>query len=82
MFSSEYGPDRPCRVQVDNFQPFYVWHKRHLNDLKTGAAIIKEALERENVKEVQAQRRKEEEKAAQEAAKAKVFGRDYTIVSY
>ena len=20
MFSSEYGPDRPCRVQVDNFQ--------------------------------------------------------------
>lgn len=44
-----------------------------MNDLKIGAAMIKEALDRENVKEERAQRRKEEEKAAQEAAKAKVL---------
>ncbi len=44
-----------------------------MNDLQIGAAIIKEALEREVVKEERAQRRKEEEKAAQDAAKAKVL---------
>ncbi|KAI0719546.1 hypothetical protein C8T65DRAFT_635723 [Cerioporus squamosus] len=68
----EYAVALGFHPEVDNFQPFYIWHKRHMNDLKIGAAMIKEALDRENVKEVQAQRRKEEEKAAQEAAKAKI----------
>ncbi|RDX55623.1 hypothetical protein OH76DRAFT_755621 [Lentinus brumalis] len=68
----EYAVALGFRPEVDNFQPFYIWNKRHMNDLQIGAAIIKEALEREVVKEERAQRRKEEEKAAQDAAKAKV----------
>ena len=53
-----------------------------MNDLKIGAAMIKEALDRENVKEAQAQRRKEEEKAAQEAAKAKVLFGDILALCF
>lgn len=45
--------------------------------LRIGAAIIKEALDREVVKEEQAARKKAEEKAAKEAAVEKVRpGRD------
>ncbi|RPD67156.1 hypothetical protein L226DRAFT_529545 [Lentinus tigrinus ALCF2SS1-7] len=68
----EYAVALGFHPEVDNFQPFYVWHKRHWNDLQIGAAMIKEALARENIKEVHAQRKREEEKAAQEVAKAKV----------
>ena len=36
-------------LQVVKFQPFYVFNKsRHMNDLRVGAEILKEALEREN----------------------------------
>lgn len=59
-------------LQVDNFQPFYIWNKRYMNDLRIGAAMIKEALDRETTKEEQAARKKAEEKAAKEAAVAKV----------
>ena len=59
-------------AQVENFQPFYVFNKRRMNDLKIGAAIIKEALDRELPKEEQAARKRAEEKAAHEAAVAKV----------
>lgn len=57
---------------MENFQPFYVFNKRRLNDLKIGAAIIKEALDRELPKEEKAARKRAEEKAAHEAAVAKV----------
>ena len=43
-----------------------------MNDLRIGAAMIKEALDRETTKEEQAARKKAEEKAAKEAAVAKV----------
>ncbi len=43
-----------------------------MEDLKIGAAMIKEALDRELVKEGRDQRRRAEEKAAHEAAVAKV----------
>lgn len=43
-----------------------------MEDLQIGAAMIKEALDRELVKEGRDQRRRAEEKAAHEAAVAKV----------
>ncbi len=57
---------------MDNFQPFYVFNKRRMNDLKVGAAMIKEALDRELPKEERAAHKRAEEKAAHEAAVAKV----------
>lgn len=44
-----------------------------MEDLKIGAAMIQEALDRELVKEEREQRRRAEEKAAHEAAVAKVL---------
>ncbi|CDO75594.1 hypothetical protein BN946_scf184858.g34 [Trametes cinnabarina] len=58
--------------QIEDFQPYYVFNKRHMNDLKIGAAMIKEAVDRELVKEEREQRRRADEKAAHEAAVAKV----------
>ncbi|TBU49543.1 hypothetical protein BD309DRAFT_947092 [Dichomitus squalens] len=68
----EYAVAIGFAPQVENFQPFYIWNKRRMNDLKIGAAMIKEALDRELPKEERAARRRAEEKAAEEAAKAKV----------
>ena len=79
------GPSRPVLsvvvpyptalppTQVENFQPFYIFRKRHMEDLRIGAAMIQEALDRELVKEERDQRRRAEEKAAHEAAVAKVI---------
>ncbi|KAH9943431.1 uncharacterized protein BXZ73DRAFT_97473 [Epithele typhae] len=64
----EYARAMGFAPEVEKFQPFYVWNKRHAEDLEIGAAIIKEALERETVKEEQTLRRRVEEKAAHEAA--------------
>ncbi|KAI0352950.1 hypothetical protein OH77DRAFT_1428070 [Trametes cingulata] len=68
----EYAVALGFHPQVENFQPFYIFNKRYMEDLKIGAAMIKEALDRELVKEEREQRRKAEEKAAHEAAVAKV----------
>ncbi|KAI0750812.1 hypothetical protein C8Q80DRAFT_1154022 [Daedaleopsis nitida] len=68
----EYAVALGFHPEIDNFQPYYAWRKRHMNDLRIGAAIIKEALDREVVKEDREARRKAEEKAAKEAAVAKV----------
>ncbi|KAI1786541.1 hypothetical protein LXA43DRAFT_897752 [Ganoderma leucocontextum] len=68
----EYAVAIGFAPQVENFQPFYVFHKRRMNDLKVGTAMIKEALDRELPKEEHAARKRAEEKAAHEAAVAKV----------
>ncbi|KAI0660974.1 hypothetical protein C8Q70DRAFT_973882 [Cubamyces menziesii] len=68
----EYAVALGFHPQVENFQPYYVFNQRYMEDLKIGAAMIKEALERELVKEEREQRRRAEEKAAHEAAVAKV----------
>ena len=66
-----------------DFQPYYVWNKRRSKELNIGAAVIKEALERELTREEVATRKKAEEKAAHEAAVAKVRTtlKPYTHVS-
>ncbi|OSD04259.1 hypothetical protein PYCCODRAFT_1433642 [Trametes coccinea BRFM310] len=68
----EYAVALGFNPHIENFQPFYVFNTRRMEDLKIGAAMIKEALDRELVKEDREQRRSAEEKAAHEAAVAKV----------
>jgi hypothetical protein len=38
------------RAEVENFQPFYVHSKKYMRELRVGASIISEAMERENLK--------------------------------
>ena len=59
-------------VQVENFQPFYIFNKRFMNDMKIGNAIIKEFLGLEDTKTEHQERARREEKAARDAAKDKV----------
>ena len=60
-------------LQVDNFQPLYVFNKkRHMGDLKIGAEIIRECFEREMTKEERAAQAKKEEKAVAAAQIANV----------
>ncbi|THH28944.1 hypothetical protein EUX98_g5239 [Antrodiella citrinella] len=68
----EYAVALGFHPEVENFQPFYVFRKRHLNDLRIGNAIIKEILELEDTKAAQQERARAEEKAARDAAKDKV----------
>ena len=50
------------------FQSYYVFNTNKMEDLRVGAAILKEALDRETEKEERAQRSKEEQKAVAAAA--------------
>ncbi|KAF8655232.1 hypothetical protein AX16_003138 [Volvariella volvacea WC 439] len=68
----EYAIELGFRPQVENFQPYYVFNSRRMNELKIGAAILKEHILREDEKAERAARAKQEEKAAAEAAAAKV----------
>ncbi|TCD69688.1 hypothetical protein EIP91_006705 [Steccherinum ochraceum] len=68
----EYAVALGFRPEVENFQPFYVFQKRFLNDLKIGNAIIREMLEIEDAKQLQQEKARAEEKAAREAVKDKV----------
>lgn len=63
------------RAEVKNFQPYYVFNPRKLHDLQIGAAILKEALDRQSEKDERASRAKQEEKEATEAALLKVSNR-------
>ncbi|RXW24717.1 hypothetical protein EST38_g1166 [Candolleomyces aberdarensis] len=41
----EYAIELGFRPDVENFQPYYRWHKRHLEDLQVGTEILKEFME-------------------------------------
>ena len=49
--------------QVENYQPFYVFRTKRIGDLRIGAEILQEALDRELTKEERAERAREQEKA-------------------
>jgi len=68
----EYAVAMGFRPEVENFQPYYVFHKRRLNDLRIGNEIIKEMLEQETTKEERLAQARKEEKAIADAAKLKV----------
>lgn len=50
-----------------DFQSYYVFNPRRMADLRIGASILKEALDRETEKEERAQRSRQERKAAEAA---------------
>lgn len=58
--------------QVENYQPYYQFKPRRMSDLRIGAEILKEALEREMSKEDRAERAKQQEKAVAAAHVANV----------
>ncbi|KAH9951579.1 hypothetical protein B0H21DRAFT_818030 [Amylocystis lapponica] len=68
----EYARALGFKPEVENLQPFYVFNKRRLNDLRIGTAVLEEVMERELEREAREQRAKEEEKAAKAAQVEKV----------
>ncbi|KAG5649035.1 hypothetical protein DXG03_000384 [Asterophora parasitica] len=55
--------------QVKNFQPYYTWNPRRIEDLRTGTAILKEFVDLENERAERAARSKVDQKAVAAAVK-------------
>ncbi|KAH6914877.1 hypothetical protein BKA70DRAFT_1257279 [Coprinopsis sp. MPI-PUGE-AT-0042] len=68
----EYAIEMGFRPEVENFQPYYVWHSRHEDDLKIGAQILEEFNHLYHEKEEREASAKANEKAAAAAASEKV----------
>ncbi|KAF8450269.1 hypothetical protein L210DRAFT_2377530 [Boletus edulis BED1] len=64
----EYALALGFRPKVTGFQSHYVFNVSKMDDLRVGAAILKETLDREMEKEGRSQRTTEEQKAAIAAA--------------
>jgi hypothetical protein len=64
----EYAIALGFRPEVQNFQPYYVFNPKKMNDLKLGAAILQEHMELETAKQERQAQAKREEKAVREAA--------------
>ena len=73
VLASAHLGTHPSR-QVIDFQPYYIFHKSHWNDLLIGHAVLKEFEEREAERGQRLAKAREEEKAAIEAQKEKVEG--------
>lgn len=58
--------------KVQNFQPYYTFNQRHMEDLRIGNSILKDYIDLETEKEERAARAKKNEKASIEAAAKKV----------
>ena len=59
------------RAEVENFQPYYVHSKRYVKELRVGASIISETLEREDIKTQRTMRNMATEKEARKGVKEK-----------
>ncbi|PPQ98568.1 hypothetical protein CVT24_004059 [Panaeolus cyanescens] len=68
----EYAIEMGFRPEVENFQPFYVFNPRRIEDIKIGAAMLKEYVDLETEKEERRALAKKNEKAAKEAAAERV----------
>ncbi|KAF9485327.1 hypothetical protein BDN70DRAFT_765690, partial [Pholiota conissans] len=68
----EFAIELGFKPEVKNFQPYYIFHKRHIEDLKIGAAILKDYIATETIKEERIARAKKNEKETHEAAMEKV----------
>jgi len=69
--SLEYAVELGFRPEVVNFQPYYIFHKSHWNDLLIGHTVLKEFGDREAEKDQRLAKARAEEKAAIEAQKEK-----------
>ncbi|EKM59515.1 uncharacterized protein PHACADRAFT_250072 [Phanerochaete carnosa HHB-10118-sp] len=68
----EYAREMGFDPQVEDYQPLYVFKPRRIGDLRIGAEILKEALDREMTKEERAERAKQQEKAVAAAQIANI----------
>ncbi|GLB33843.1 putative PUB domain containing protein [Lyophyllum shimeji] len=59
----EYAIELGFRPEVQNFQPFYTFNPRRMDDLRIGTAILKEFIDVENEKAERAARSKVDQKA-------------------
>ncbi|KAF9221997.1 hypothetical protein BS17DRAFT_784256 [Gyrodon lividus] len=60
----EYAIALGFSQKVKDFQPYYMFNTRKMEDLRMGATILKEAIDLENKKQECLQRNQEEQKAA------------------
>jgi len=68
----EFAIELGFRPEVNNFQPYYTFNRKHIQDLQMGAALLKEYITLETEKEGRAAKAKKNEKAAHEAAAERV----------
>lgn len=62
----------PTRLQVEEFQPYYTFNSRRMDDLRLGAGILQEVLAREAEKESKSAVSKFTRKAEAEAVARQV----------
>ncbi|KAF5387811.1 hypothetical protein D9615_000439 [Tricholomella constricta] len=65
----EYAIELGFRPEVKNFQPYYTFNARRMEDLRTGTAILKEFVDLENERAERAARSKVDQKAVAAAVK-------------
>ncbi|EIW76131.1 hypothetical protein CONPUDRAFT_64629 [Coniophora puteana RWD-64-598 SS2] len=65
----EYAIALGFRPEVKEFQPYYAWNKHRMEDLRAGAAILKEALDTEAQKQQRSNQSKQTRKEAAEEVK-------------
>jgi len=68
----EFAVELGFRPEVQNFQPFYTFNRRHMEDLRMGNSILADYIDLETEKQERAARSKKNEKASIEAAAEKV----------
>jgi hypothetical protein len=68
----EFAIELGFRPEVQNFQPYYTFQRHHIENLRTGATILKEYIDLEIEKQERSARAKKSEKEVHEAAAAKV----------
>lgn len=68
----EFAIELGFRPEVHNFQPYYTFHRKHMEDLQMGASILKEYIALESQKQDRALTAKKNEKAAHDAAAERV----------
>jgi len=68
----EYLREMGFYPQVDNFQPYYIFNPRSLEDLQLGATILRDYLDLVSDKKARAEYASKTSKAAQEEAATKV----------
>ncbi|KIJ56665.1 hypothetical protein M422DRAFT_22814 [Sphaerobolus stellatus SS14] len=59
----EYAVEMGFRAEVKDLQPFYLWNSHRAAELRVGASVLREALERESEKEQRSTRAKQDQKA-------------------
>jgi len=68
----EYAIAMGFRAEVENFQPYYIHSRRCMRELRVGAAVLKEALERESRNAERAAQNMAREKEAHKGVAEKV----------